>query len=84
MKPQTVTSSAFNRDSGAAKRAAENGPVVITDRGAPSHVLMTWDAYQKLAGPRLSIAQALRMPGIEDIPFDPPRVEGVPSAAKLE
>ena len=37
----TITSREFNRDVSAAKRAAESGPVTITDHGRRSHVLMT-------------------------------------------
>ena len=37
----SLTSRELNHDVGRAKKAAEMGPVVITDRGRPSHVLMT-------------------------------------------
>ena len=70
----TLTSRAFNQDTSRAKKAAENGPVFITDRGEPAHVLMTIEEYRRLAG-RRSIADALAMPGSEDIEFDPPRLE---------
>lgn len=84
MATQTISSSEFNRDSGSAKRACESGPVVITDRGAPSHVLMTWNEYRQLAGERETIAEALAMPGVEDIAFDPPRLDGRPAAAAFD
>ncbi len=71
----TLTSRAFNQDTSRAKKAAENGPVFITDRGRPAHVLMTIEEYRRLAKPRQSIADALAMPGSEDIEFDPPRLE---------
>ena len=32
------------------KRAASKGPVIITERGKPAHVLMTVAAYEKLKG----------------------------------
>ena len=51
------------------------GPVVITDRGKPSHVLMTYDEFTRLTGKRRSLVEALAMPGLSDIDFDPPRVE---------
>ena len=70
----TVSSSAFNQDIGRAKRAAEAGPVVITDRGRPAFVLLRYEAYQKLAGKRPSICQLLDQPGVEAIDFDPPRL----------
>ena len=43
------TARRFNQDTAAAKRAAEDGPVYVTDRGRPSHVLLTFDAYTRLA-----------------------------------
>ena len=33
----TMTSREFNQDAGGAKKAAEKGPVIITDRGRPAH-----------------------------------------------
>ena len=36
----TITSRAFNQDASGAKRAASQGPVFITDRGRPGHVLL--------------------------------------------
>ena len=49
----TISSRAFNQDVSGAKRAADQGPVVITDRGVPAYVLLTHDAYGKLAAPKL-------------------------------
>ena len=68
-----VTSRELNHDIGKAKRAAKEGAVVITDRGKPAHVLLTYDDYQKLTGRKRSIAEALSMPGLSDIDFDPPK-----------
>lgn len=50
-----------------------DGPVVITDRRKPSHVLMTYDEFQRLTGRRRSLLDALAMPGLSDIGFDPQR-----------
>lgn len=36
------TSRRFNQDNAGAKRAAEDGPVYVTDRGRPSNVLRRW------------------------------------------
>ncbi|MFT4295330.1 MAG: type II toxin-antitoxin system prevent-host-death family antitoxin [Micropruina sp.] len=46
----TITSRDFNRDVSAAKRAAEQGPVTITDHGRPSHVLLTATEFDRLSG----------------------------------
>ena len=72
----TMTSREFNQDASRAKRAAEAGPVFITDRGRPAHVLLTAEAYQALAGKSISLADALAMPsGAEyEFEFDPPRL----------
>ncbi len=39
----TRSSREFNRDVSKAKKATVNGPVFITDRGRPAHVLLTMD-----------------------------------------
>ncbi|NMG42638.1 type II toxin-antitoxin system prevent-host-death family antitoxin [Aromatoleum toluvorans] len=70
----TLSSREFNQDVSRAKRAAEQGPVFITDRGKPAHVLLTFEEYQRLTKQRRNIADALAMPGVEDIEFEPPRV----------
>jgi hypothetical protein len=69
----TLSSREFNQDTGRAKKAAKHGPVFITDRGHPSHVLLTVEHYQRLLGPPSSIIDLLAMPGVEDVDFDPPR-----------
>ncbi|MEE4379672.1 MAG: type II toxin-antitoxin system Phd/YefM family antitoxin [Candidatus Competibacteraceae bacterium] len=69
----TLSSRAFNQDSSKAKKAAQNGPVFITDRGRPSHVLLTIEDYQRLTNSPVSIVDSLAMPEADDIDFDPPR-----------
>ncbi len=46
----TMTSRQFNQDTSGAKRAAETGPVVITDRGRPTHVLLAFREYERFTG----------------------------------
>jgi prevent-host-death family protein len=41
MKITTMSSTEFSRNSNEVKKAAMNGPVFITDRGKPAHVLLT-------------------------------------------
>ena len=62
----TFSSRQFNHDAGKAKNAAKAGPVFITDRGRPVHVLLTFEDYRKLTGGQAKIADLLAMPGIED------------------
>lgn len=73
---KTITSREFNRDVSAAKRAAENGPVTVTDHGKPSHVLMTYREYERLSGSTRSLADALYDPRTAHIELDiPPRTK---------
>jgi len=74
MTTTTLSSREFNQKASEAKRAASNGPVIITDRGRPSHVLLSFEDYQRLTRQRRSIADALAMPGVSEIEFEPPRV----------
>lgn len=70
----TFSSRELNQDVTRAKRAAEDGPVFITDRGRPAHVLLSFEDYQRLTKQRRSIADALAMAEGADIAFDPPRM----------
>ncbi len=69
----TLSSREFNQDSNRAKRAAKDGPVFITDRGKPAHVLLSIEEYRKLTGGSETIADLLAMPKADEIAFDPPR-----------
>ncbi|MDB5433107.1 MAG: type toxin-antitoxin system Phd/YefM family antitoxin [Caulobacter sp.] len=69
----TLSSRQFNQDASRAKKAAQDGPVFITDRGRPAHVLLTIEEYRRLSGEPLSLARALAQPS--DFDFDPPRLE---------
>ncbi|MCB1560821.1 MAG: type II toxin-antitoxin system Phd/YefM family antitoxin [Xanthomonadales bacterium] len=75
MSISTISSREFNQDTGSAKKAAANGPVFITHRGKPAHVLLSIEEYRRLAGKGKSLAEALAMPGLADIDFDPPRLD---------
>jgi prevent-host-death family protein len=70
----TITSREFNQDAGGAKRAAEKGPVIITDRGRPSHVILSYEDYRKLLGKGRSLLEALAQKEEGDFEFDPPRM----------
>ena len=48
--PTTFTAREYNQDASRVKRAAKDGPVIITERGKPAHVLMTMAAYERLKG----------------------------------
>ncbi|MBU6271264.1 MAG: type II toxin-antitoxin system prevent-host-death family antitoxin [Betaproteobacteria bacterium] len=80
----TITSRRFNQDLSAAKRAAEEGPVIITDRGKPAWVLMRHDAWKHLQGQGRSLREALDLPGVEAVAFDPPRLGEIARPAPLD
>ena len=67
----TLSSREFNQDASGAKKAANHGPVFITDRGKPRHVLLSIEDYQRLTGHRSSIADLLAMTGGPDLDFEP-------------
>lgn len=74
MSITTLSSRELNQDIGRAKRAAHDGPVIITDRGKPVHVLLSFDEYQRIIGQQESIADQLGLPpGIEDVAVAFPR-----------
>jgi prevent-host-death family protein len=70
----TLSSRELNQDVTRAKKAAKNGPVFITDRGKPAHVLLSIEEYQRLINQRRNIADSLAMPDVADIEWEPPRM----------
>ncbi|MDP2227869.1 MAG: type II toxin-antitoxin system Phd/YefM family antitoxin [Moraxellaceae bacterium] len=79
----TLSSRQFNQDTSRAKKAAKDGPVFITDRGRPAHVLLTFDEYKKITGGRTKIADLLAMPGAEDIELEIPQWGDLAQAADI-
>lgn len=68
----TISSREFNRDVSAAKRAAESGPVTITDHGRRSHVLLSVEDFDRLAGRTDLVGSRLRMAGAEEVDLPVP------------
>jgi len=79
----TLSSREFNQAASEAKRAANKGPVFITDRGRPAHVLMSIEHYQQITGVRQKIADLLALPGSEDFVLEIPRSAELARAADL-
>ena len=78
----TLSSREFNQDTGRAKKAAARGPVFITDRGRPAHVLLTIEEYRRLTVGSKSITDDLGLPaGIEDIELEIPLLRDEARAA---
>jgi prevent-host-death family protein len=85
MSITTLSSREFNHAPSRAKKAAEKGPVFITERGRPSFILLSFDEYQKMTHQEKSIVDLLAMP--EDTPefdFDPPRMGDIAREVNLD
>lgn len=80
----TLSSRELNQDVSRAKKAARKGPVFITDRGKPAHVLLSFEEYQRLTGGRRTIVEALSMPGLADVEVEFPRSRELPRPADFE
>ncbi|SHF13840.1 hypothetical protein SAMN02745117_01404 [Lampropedia hyalina DSM 16112] len=77
MTIRTFSSREFTRDVSAAKRAAIEGPVFITDRGKPRFVLLTIENYFAQSGAQepsfLEMMDSIDGGG-DDIDFEVPRL----------
>jgi len=73
----TLTSQEFNRDTGRAKKATKRGPVFITDRGKPTHVLVSFEEYLRLTNRRQGdLIDDLGLPhGVEDAVLEVPSMK---------
>ncbi|KQV56837.1 MULTISPECIES: type II toxin-antitoxin system Phd/YefM family antitoxin [unclassified Caulobacter] len=70
---KVLTSRDFNQDVSQAKRAARIEPVFITDRGRPTHVLMSVETYRRLTGQTETIVDLLAMPGLPAVDLESAR-----------
>ncbi len=86
MSIHTFSSRDFTRDVSAAKRAAVDGPVFITDRGKPAFALLKIDDYYRIVGEGQSTLLDVMdgIPSGEAIEFEPPRLNIDIGAAKFE
>ena len=83
MELTTITSRTFNQDASGAKRAAQNGPVFITDRGKPAQMLLSIEAYRRLTGQRESIIDLLADTEAAEVSFEPSRLSGLAKPVDL-
>ena len=82
---RSMSSREFNQRSGVAKKAARTGPVYITDRGRPSHVLLSYEHHRELIEGKPHFAGILcRTPGIGDIDVEFPRLDGMAQPAAFD
>jgi prevent-host-death family protein len=86
MPIHTFSSREFTRDVSAAKRAAADGPVFITDRGRPAFALLKIDDYHRMVGGKEQSLLELMdsIPGGKGIEFDPPRINLVSRPAEFD
>jgi prevent-host-death family protein len=84
MSITTLSSREFQQNASQAQKAAQDGPVFITSRGKPVHVLLTIEEYRRIAGRHRSIVDALSMPGLSDIEVEFPRSRDLPRAADFD
>jgi prevent-host-death family protein len=59
------TAREFNQDATRVKRASKDGPVIITERGKPAHVLMTVAEYDRLKTNRTKVPLVEFMQGLD-------------------
>jgi prevent-host-death family protein len=83
MATTTLSSREFNQHASEAKKASNNGPVFITDRGRPAHVLLSIDDYRRLTEGHKKIADLLAMPGTESVEFEIPELRDLAQPADL-
>jgi len=76
MTISTFTSREFNQDVSKIKKATTHGPVFITDRGHPAHVLLSIEDYLELTKTKETIVDLLAMPDSTDIDFEAPKITG--------
>ena len=82
---RSMGSREFNQGTGAAKVAALSGPVYVTDRGRPSHVLLSYDHYRQLVKENQSLADVLcNTPGAGDIDLEVPERDSLGSPAVFD
>jgi hypothetical protein len=81
---RTMTSRELNQDVSAAKRAAAGGPVVITDRGRPTHVLLSFADYERLARAVPFVGILGEPEGVADLVLELPRSDESPVPAAFD
>ena len=73
---KVISSRDLNQDVSRAKRAARLEPVFVTDRGTPTHVLMSIETFRQLTGHGETIVDLLAMPAPAEIDPEAARAGG--------
>ena len=68
------------------KRLAQDGPVVVTNRGRPELVILRYERWRALVPQEVpeDLAEALGDEAAAEVDFDPPRAELDPRPADLD
>ena len=79
-----MTSREFNQATGDAKAAAGRGPVFVTNRGRPTHVLMSYEDYRALVRGTPTLVELLcATPGVGEIDLPLPERTDLPRPVEL-
>ena len=70
------SSQEFNQNPGRIKKAAEDGPVFVTERGERKIVVLSWSQYEALSANSPNIVDLFHDPETADIVFEPVRFAG--------
>lgn len=69
----SISSREFNQDIGQAKRKSAHHPLVITERGKPTHVLLSFDEYQSMMSAQPKVTELLKC--ADETDFEPAKLE---------
>ncbi len=81
---QTISSRELNQNINGAKKAALHSPVMITNRGTATHVLLSIKDYERIAGKQKSLLEHLAMPEAADIDFEADKINPLFQQAEFE
>ncbi|MBO0904385.1 type II toxin-antitoxin system Phd/YefM family antitoxin [Jiella sonneratiae] len=74
-----ISAREFNQNASAARKAANDAPLVVTDHGRPTHVLMSYEEYERLKKERRSVLDLFADPSPDaDFDFQPQRDKSLP------
>lgn len=80
----TMSSREFNQHTARAKKLARTGPVLVTDRGEVTHVLLSKEEYEHIVARRESAADLLAHPASKEIEFSPKAPESLLRVGSLD
>lgn len=77
-----ISSREFNQDIGSAKRKSVIDPVVITDRGKPTHVLLSYADYEKMLAAQPKVTDLLSL--AHEVDFEPSKMSITPKPVDFD